>query len=236
VEASTSTTWSGVAAATGIIRVKGTIGGVPANGDGQLIVAARNWSGDTVAYRIRQVTPSALPARPTRVGELGNTGAVAGGFVAAGGFSQITSGPNQGVLYVTQVPVKAESRVDINGVALSLNSDFYLLQPKKLKKSDPPGTCTRADVLPFLPEVERHEGLHLEPNSHTFVFRRELNLNVPQATEHVVSLGDIALLQSLADAAAQPGIQAALQKAADQINGGTVPPVPWCNFAFFTGP
>lgn len=177
-----------------------------------------------------------VPPRPTRVGELGNTGAIAGGSLPPGGFPQIASGPNQGVFYFTKVPVDAESRIQINRAALRLNSDFYLLQPRKLRMGDPPDKCVRADVLPFLPLVERHEGLHLEPNSHTFVFRQELNQTVPQATEHVVSLGDVALLQSLADAAAQPGIQAAVQKAQDQINGGTVPPVPYCSFAFFPAP
>jgi len=170
------------------------------------------------------------------VGEWGNTAAVAGGSVKPGGFAQIPSGPNKGVLYVTSVPVEAESKVQINRVALSQNSDFYLRQPNKLKKGDPPDRCVRADVLLFLPKVEQHEGLHLEPNSHTFVFRRELNQNLPQATEHVVSLGDASELQAKADAAAQPGIQAAALAARDQINGGTVPPVPYCNFDFFPGP
>jgi hypothetical protein len=238
VEASTSATWPGIAATGGTVRVKGTIGGTPAEGSGPLDVAARTWGSgpDTVAFKITPVTPSALPERPTRVGLLGNTAAVAGGAVKPDGFAQIPSGPNKGVLYVTTVPVEAESRVDINRVALSLNSAFYLLQLKKLRKGDPPDQCIRADVLPFLPKVEQHEGLHLEPGSHSFVFRQELNLHVPQATEHVVSLGDVSLLQGRADAAAQPGIQAAALKARDQINGGTVPPVPYCRFAFFPGP
>jgi hypothetical protein len=238
VEASTSATWSGIAATSGTVRVKGTIGGAPAEGSGQLTVTARTWGSgpDTVAFRITPVKPSALPARPTRVGLLGNTAAVAGGAVKPDGFVQIPSGPNKGVLYVTTVPVEAESRVDINRVALSLKSDFYLLQPKKLRKTDPPDRCIQAQVLPFLPKVEEHEGLHLEPNSHAFVFRRELNLKVPQATEAVVSLGDASLLQGKADAAALPGIQAAALKAKDQINGGTVPPVPYCFFDYFPGP
>jgi hypothetical protein len=75
------------------------------------------------------------------------------------------------------------------------------------------------------------------PWSHTFVFRQELiNLKVAQATEHLVSLGDLDLLQMRADNAAQPGIQAAAVTSDDDNEpGGTVPPARYhCTiFAFF---
>jgi hypothetical protein len=88
--------------------------------------------------------------------------------------------------------VQATSDIRINRVALSLTSDFYLRQPKSV----PSGStkCAQADVLPFLPLAENHEGLSLAPNSHAGTWRRELNARAPQAAEHVVSLNDASLL------------------------------------------
>lgn len=229
VEASSATTWSGVAATSGTVRVQGTLDGAQVDGEGPLDVAARNWTQDTVAYRLTEVTPSGLNPRPTRVGELGNHQPLAQAYLPPDGFPQISSGPNQGVFYFTKVPAQAVSEIRINRVALALNSDFYFRQPKNA----PAGKCTRSDVVPFLPLVEGHEGLTLAPNSHAGVWRRELNLQVPQPTENVVALNDVSLLQSKADAAAQPGIQAAATASLDQVNGGTVPPVPYCTFRFF---
>ena len=88
-------------------------------------------------------------------------------------------------------------------------------------------------VVPFLPKAEKHEGLTLAPESHAGTFRRELNLRVPQATEHVVALNDASLLQTKADAAAQPGIEAAFSNSDDLKDGGTVPPIVHCDFTYF---
>jgi hypothetical protein len=231
VETSSATVWSGTAAAGGVVHVTGTLDGAQAMGDGQLTVAARNWSQDTVAYRLTEVIPSGLPIRPKVPGELGNHAGDAQGYLPPGGFPQVTSGPNQGVFYFTRVPVAAKSDIRINRVALSLNSDFYLRQPKSV----PSGStkCAQADVLPFLPKAENHEGLTLASNSHAGTWRRELNARVPQATENVVALNDVSLLQAKAQTAAQPGIQAALANSRDQINGGTVPPIVHCTFRYF---
>jgi hypothetical protein len=161
---------------------------------------------------------------------LGNHQAFAQGYLPPNGYQQISGGPNGGVFFFTQVPVQALSEIRINRVALAVNSDFYLRQPKN---NAPAGKCTRADVLPFVPLAEAHEGLTLGPNSHAGVFRRELNNGVPQATEGVAALNDLSLLQTKVDQAAQSGIQSAATLSLDQINGGTVPPIPYCTFKFY---
>jgi len=69
------------------------------------------------------------------------------------------------MFYFTEVPVEALSRIRINRIALSTNSDFYNLQPKNAS----PGKCKRSDVVPFLPLVEDHEGLTLSRH-HTPVY------------------------------------------------------------------
>ena len=235
VEPTSSNPWSGPVATSGRVRVKGTINGAPAAGDDTLIVSARNWSQDTVAYRIIDVPLTGLPAHPTRVGELGNHQSLGQGYLPPNGFPQVPAGPNKGVFYFSKVPVKAESEIRINRAAMALNSDWYLLQPKNVPKNSP--DCSQKHVLPFRTVVETHEGLTLADSSHAWVYRRELNLQVPQATEGVVALNDPGLLQSKADSAAQPGIQSAAAKARDRINGGVVPPVQvTCLFKYFPTP
>jgi hypothetical protein len=133
------------------------------------------------------------------------------------------------IFYFTKVPAGAIAEVRINRVALALNSDFYLLQPKNA----PPARCTRNDVLPFLPKAEDHEGLNgPKPDSHAYVFRQELNNRVPPLTEGVVALNDVALLLEKADAAAQPGIIAA-QQISDDAPVGIVQGISYCDFKFF---
>lgn len=230
VEATGSSTWSGLAVISGAVQVKGTIHGAQRQGVGSLTVSARDWSQDTVAFELTEVSPNGLPARPRRVGELGNHQGFAQGYLPPGGFQEILGGPNKGVLFFTKVPVQALSEVRINRVALKIQSDFHRRQPKN---NPPPGRCRRADVMPFLPLAEAHEGLTLAPDSHAGVFRRELNNGVPEATEAVVSLNDLSLLQTKVDQAAQQGIQNAAALSRDQSNGGTVPPIPYCNFRYF---
>jgi hypothetical protein len=142
-------------------------------------------------------------------------------------------GPNQGVWYLTQVPLQALSRIWINYVALADSSDFWFLQPK----GGPPTQCTRSQVAPFLPLVEEHEGLtlSLSPPSHAGVWRNELNAQVPTAVEHIVALGGWGALQVAVEEAALPWITLAAQKRDHKSEpGGTVPPVPYpCNFKYF---
>lgn len=230
VEVAGSTTWSGLAAVSGTVKVKGTIDGAQREGVGPLTVTARDWSQDTVAFQLTEVSPSGQPAHPRRVGELGNHQGFAQGYLPPSGFPQIPAGPNKGVFFFTKVPVQALSEIRINRVALRVNSDFYLRQPRN---NPPAGRCRRADVMPFLPLAEAHEGLTLAPNSHAGVFRRELNNGVPEATEAVSALNDLSLLQTKVDQAAQPGIQNAATLSLDQVNGGTVPPIPYCTFRYF---
>ncbi len=232
IEAASANIWSGIAATSGAVRVKGKLDGAPAEGQTALNVVARDWSQDTVAYQLTDVTPNNLTFHPARPGDLGNHQPLAEAYLPAEGFPQISSGPNQGVFYFTKVPVQAVSEIRINRVALAPNSDFYFLQPESV----PPYStkCTRNDVFPFLPKAEEHEGFTLAPASHAGTFRRELNLRVPQATEDVVALNDVSLLQLKADAAARPGIHAADSSSNDLINGGSVPPIVYhCDFTYF---
>lgn len=222
-------TWVGQLVVDGRIDVTGTVAGHPATGTAGVTVTARDWTQKTVNHRVEEDVGNPLPPHPTQPADLGTHAPFAQAYVPANGYPQIQSGPNQGMFYFTEVPVEALSRIRINRVALSTGSDFYNLQPKNA----PRGKCKRSDVVPFLPLAEDHEGLTLSPTSHAGVFRNELNRQVPQATEHVVALNNLALLLDRADTAAAPGIQAARNAARDQKDGGTVPPIPYCTFKYF---
>ena len=229
VEAGTSLTWTGDVAISGDVRVTGEIDGSPANGDGQLTVTSRTWNGMHVPHMVDDQTPNALPEKPTVLGDLGNAGNIAQVIAAGGTWTVIQSGPNAGVLYFTGMPVEALTRIQINRVALALNSAFYFRQPAK---NAPPGKCVRADVVPFLPLVEAHEGTASQPGSHAGVFTFELDNRVPQTVEPVVAQ-DLGELITRAETASANAISTATQLARDVINGGTVQPVPYCTFKYF---
>jgi len=197
-----------------------------------IAVQARDWAALDLKFTVEEFTPANLPSRPTRVGELGNFAGFAAAFFPPADTVPITAGPNAGLLYFTEVPVEGLARIQINRVALSLGSQFYVRQrPDRA----PPlqGVCQRADVLPFLPLVEAHEGLNFESLSHAGVYRSELNRLVPQATESIVGLGTTLELLELIQSLAQSRIDSAQALARDSINGGLVPPVPYCDFRYF---
>lgn len=232
--ASTSLQWSGVAAASGLVSASGVVNGLTSTGSGLLTVANRNWTQDTVQYSLNNVGAGNLPSRPVRVGELGNTSHEAV-ILPAPGVAQVTAGPNTGVVFYTQVPARAVNVIQVNHPALTDSSAFWFQQPVH----GPASKCKRVDVRPFVPVVEAHEGTLFQAMSHTFVFRSQLNALVPQLTEPIVALNDVALLDDKAVIATSAARQTALTAALDSIDGGTVPPAPYrsptdlCKFTYF---
>jgi hypothetical protein len=237
-ESSTSTTWSGVIATAGTVEAHGTLAGSDATGTTQLGVTARTWNqpSDTALFSIAPGGTGPLPEHPTGVDQLGFTDPQAEAFTAPDNYALITNGPNDGVLYVTKVPVRALVTVYVNYVAMSLGSDFYNKQPKRrtgIGNVFP--TCSRDDVLAYVPKVEAHEGLHMETGSHSYVYHQELNRLVPQLTEPVVALGDVEALRANAQSAAEPGFSQAYELARDLGKGGgtVLPIVDECKFRFY---
>jgi hypothetical protein len=222
--------WAGPAATSGTVMVRGDVDGVVGKGSTSLTVTARDWTQDTVRFRVEDQFPNALPEKPTREGELGDHAGFAQATAVPEVLGYIVSGPNTGVFFAIRVPLDGLSRIRMNRIALSSGSAFYFRQPAH---SNDPNKCTRSQVVPFLPLAEAHEGLTLSPTSHAGVFRNELNRLVPQAVEHVVALNNITQFINRVDSAAAPGIAAAHNASRDQINGGTVPPVVYCKFKYF---
>jgi len=158
-------TWTGQLVVDGRIDVTGTVAGHPASGSASVTVTARDWTQKTVNHRVEEDTVRKLPTHPAQPADLGTHEPFAQAYLPPNAHPQIQSGPNEGMFYFTEVPVEALSRIRINRVALSTNSDFYNLQPKNAS----PGKCKRSDVVPFLPLVEDHEGLTLSRH-HTPVY------------------------------------------------------------------
>ena len=231
IEPTSDTVWSGIVATSGEVTVTGTLDGDSVVGNGQIVVQARDWGNDTVRYEVvPKDQTGVLPVQPTKVGHLGATANVGDLIPLPEEHEQITSGPQSGVWYWLHTPVQAQSWIYINRAALQVNSDFYLLQPATYTAPD---SCLQSDVLPFVPLVEAHEGLHLETDSHAEVFRRKLNELVPPVAEPVVSLGIPQDLDAKTATETSAAILQAQLYAKDSSNGGVVLPVPYCYFRYF---
>ncbi len=242
-ESSTSTTWAGQIGTNGTVRALGDINGRQASGKTTLDVTPRSWStgADTAAFEHNNLGSGTLPILPVAWASLGQTIPRAGAHTPSGSYEQILDGPNKGVFYVTKVPVLGIVDVSVNYAALQVGSAFYNNQPTKRKNrgGNLRPICAQADVMPFLPKAEAHEGVNLEANSHAGIFRTTLNQQVPQMTEGVVALNDIAKLNENAQTAAQPGINTAIIRSRDAPpeSNGTVPAISvTCEFKWFSTP
>lgn len=231
-ETSTAIQWTGKGVLSGVVNVTGTVDGTRQTAQGTLTVTPRDWSQDTVRFRIEEVPQAEfnLPVRPLRVGNLGGTANLGDSLPPFDGVDQVQGGPNHEVFYLTKIPVEGLSKIAINRIALGQNSEFYNLQPLTARGNN----CGKPDVLRFLPLVEQHEGLGSPPpsNSHAGVFRIELN-RLSQTAEDIVVLRDRDLLDVKTGQRIGPRIRNAQAVARDRENGGTVDPVPFCTFKYF---
>lgn len=232
---STSLQWIGIAATSGVVSATGAVSGIVTRGSGALTVSNRNWTQDTVQYSINNLGTDTLTPQPKAPGSLGSTVPDFQILPTPSGFTQISTGPNTGVVFYTKVPGRGQDVIRINYAALSVGSLFYNKQPI----NGPQTRCKRVDVPPFVPFAEAHEGTALQSMSHAFVLRSELNKYMPQLTEPTVALNDLARLDEKATAATENARLAALLAANDVDKGGTVPPIAYrspidlCNFTWF---
>lgn len=220
-----SLSWGGPMVVPGTVSVSLTDGGTPKTLSKVIAITPRDWSSLTVPHEVIENTTDPLPNPPDSAGNLGNHGGTAGAGILPGGYETVQSGPNTGVYYLTDVPIQAFSFVYINRAAMSVGSYWYNLQPAAHARK---GYCTQADVLPFIPHVEAHEGLGVEVNSHAWAFRNTLNSQVPPAEEAVTGWG-FTELQDSAQARLQVPLAAA-HLASEQID--ITNPIEYCKFKY----
>lgn len=227
-------TWSGVVAVGGTVTVNGLVDGNAATGSTTFTVSRRDWTQDTVSLLLINVQPSGLPSQPKAYSDLGQTFWSAIIDPSNSVYTIIQGGPNDSVAYFLKPPVAETTLVHVNSEQLGdTSSQFTQLQPI----SSTTDTCTRADVLPYLPLVQAHEGIPPNPSStasHSGVFRYQLNVLIPPVAESLKALGADALFTQQAMPVLQPLIDSAQKLARDSANGGTVPPISYhCRFRFF---
>lgn len=187
-----ATTWSGPMVASGTVTVQATVNGVPDSASARIAATARDWSGQTIGLDFLEDSPGRLLVHPPAVGELGSTlldyrldASTLGAALAV-----VNNGPNTGFQYFTAIPFRARVVVSINTVALSVGSDFYLLQAPSRRTVGATVYCGRSDVVSiYLPGVRRHEGAggRADVNSHVAIFTGRLEREARERLEGLVS-------------------------------------------------
>lgn len=182
--ATRDTVWSGKIALSGQVTVYGYFGPLLDSASTSVLVKKRDWSRDSLRRTLTILTaaewrsqprtpgdPTDLRVRPTQFD--GQFGAASGRLAWRDPVQlyppytdSIQSGPNAGVMYLTEFPWKSDHKVAYNDDALKKYSDFWNLQANLASG----GNCGKADVEGIIPEVKQHEGFAFDRNSHTWIF------------------------------------------------------------------
>ena len=177
-----SPTWQGQLAVDGDVVVSGVVGGVRGQSTPQRVaVRARNWVGKVAKKDHEIVFPSTMVVRPTAFdGQLGTTALELPLDLTAQSQWSVTiddDGPNQGFLYLVDVPVKSWTRPQVNTNALNGTSDFYRIQESRQRKIGGITYCAQSFVTGIIPMIQTHEGYDPvnQPNSHAGIFRRHVD-------------------------------------------------------------
>jgi hypothetical protein len=222
-----STTWSGPAVIGGAVTARGTINGETSTGRGALAVSVREWA-NKVAHREAIEVPSTLTLFPDSLARLGNSGSVIEAYLAEPErYSEVQAGPNKGVYFALDVLVNVKTRIQINRAAMAEGSAFWEKQSKRRTGN----WCSRADVVAFVPVVERHEGLQFEESSHAKLFADAVDRVIGPMVEGVIAMNSDGLGAKARDAgqnALADGQEAS--KLADQPP--LAPQMP-CKFRYF---
>ena len=236
ISPTSSPTWSGMMVATGTIEARGVFtNGGQATGRKVITVTGRSWSSMLPQLSVREGFVRGLPVRPTAIGDLGVTAlptafpdGTGSAWIFDDGYAQVPpGGPNAGAHYLTRVPVNLDLVIEINRTALSVGSDFY---NRQYKNNAPAGKCRQADVVPFIPVVEAHEGTAWQTGSHTERYRTRLNQIAGPGTEAVVGM-TYDELQTRANAAVGP-LYADAANAGARADDPPNRPV-YCEFRYF---
>ena len=228
-ETLSTNTWAGPVAASGAISAHGTLSdGSTNSGSARVMTEYRRAFLDSLPDILKQEDSAAdLPVRPDSVSKLGHVHVPVGtsAWLDFGWYDSLPKGgPGSGYLFFKKVPIRVLLTIHINRVALKESSAFWFNQRKNRQ-----GTwCSRADVVPFVPVVEQHEGINWDQGSHTERFRAKLLQIAAVGMEPVVGRNDTEL-QAQGDTFASKLVKAA----ADSSDVADSFPPQYCNFQYF---
>jgi hypothetical protein len=164
-------TWSGKAARSGVVRVTGTLGGIPDSAQTQLTVVNRTgWSAIAVFNPPNSGGDPRLGAferMPEYIDDLGHFSfyPVARAGDLFNGATEISDGgPNEGVYYFAdRLPFPVFQSYAVNTIALNADSAFWKLQSPTQSSGQTLGSvrCSRGALSNVSSEVEEHELAHL---------------------------------------------------------------------------
>jgi len=193
----TDVTWSGALATDGDIVVAGKVGGISGQSQPQHVsVIPRDWQGKVALKDHQIISPSTMTSRPDSFSVLGNTEMTLPlrDAMSSSQWSVNISdeGPNNGFLYLTDVPVISTTRPQANTNALNDTSSFYRIQESRARTIKNVPYCAKSTVLSIIPDVKAHEGYDpaTQPNSHSGIFRRHVDSVAALAFEPLVNPPD----------------------------------------------
>ena len=181
-------------------------------------VIQRNWTDRPIPFDIQEETNNHLPLMVREDHDLGDVHqTLVDRYEAV--TEVIANGPNQGLAYITDIPFVHQARIHINRQALAQGSAFSKRHPVANPQG---GLCTRSYLEQQIPPLAlRHEGLQMEPNSHTWFYQHGIEQqNLGPAVESLVGYGFISneTRNSVSDVLKAAHTVAAAQDQADEIN------------------
>lgn len=186
--------WTGEMALSGTVHVRARVnGGDSVEKSVNVAVTNRDWTSETIAYDVREVTYEEFPAAhrpplpPRSPRHLGATW-IHPALLARtdpGVMHYIhDDGPNSLLAYLGRIPMKAEALVLVSP-AMGQGSDFFKAQREMSPDFAATPPCLQRDFGGFVELILHHEGLPPNPESHTGIFIRELT-NQSAVVEDIV--------------------------------------------------
>lgn len=183
-------------AISGTVHVRASVNGGPARPkEHPITVEGRNWSNQSVAHSVRRISSAEfnivappnqqVPPIPTAENQLG--GFAGRGVILGGGdnvFDYITDyGPNHGLTLYSRVPVELDLGVTVHP-EMENQGVFFRRHPPV--NGGAGRFCVQRDFPRYVQLILAHEGLPMNPNSHTGVYLSEYEALAGPAVEDIV--------------------------------------------------
>lgn len=183
---------------SGTVHVRAKVdGGSTEPVSAQIAVEARNWSSEQVPHqlgRISLVTFNAQVPVGQRIPDMPVDPHHLGGFIAGstilgssdGVFDYVTDyGPNHGLAFFSRVPIELTMGVVVHP-EMENRGRFYQRQAVTTISRE----CVRSGFPNYVTLILAHEGLPMNPQSHSGVFLREFQARALPAVEGLVFPSD----------------------------------------------